>query len=82
MTWRQRNERLVLLALLGGVALNYPLLALFSTGGLVLGVPVLYLYLFGVWVALIALAGIVIESRTGAQHEVADPVGEDRGPHA
>lgn len=82
MTGRQRNERLVLLTLLGSVALNYPLLALFSTGGLVLGMPVLYLYLFGVWVALIALAGIVIESRKGAPPQATDPVGGDRAPHA
>ncbi len=66
----QRNERLLLLAMLGALALNYPLLSLFADTLLVLGIPLLYLYLFGVWIGLIALAGIVIEGKAGsAQRE-------------
>jgi hypothetical protein len=54
-------QRLVALFVLGCLLLSYPLLALFNNGGVVLGIPVLYAYLFGVWIGLVALMGLVVE---------------------
>jgi hypothetical protein len=57
------GERLVSLALAGTVALNYPLLYLFSGAGTVFGIPSLYFYLFVVWVALIGLMAAIMRPR-------------------
>jgi hypothetical protein len=59
---KKRNERIVVLAIVGMLALNYPWLSLFSRSVLVFGIPLLYLYLFGLWALLILLAGLIIES--------------------
>ena len=59
----RRRERLVVLALAGVLALNYPLLELFNDARLVLGIPLLYLYLFLVWGGLIGLGAWVLESK-------------------
>lgn len=48
-------QRLAALFLLGCILFNFPILALFNHPGAVFGVPVLYAWLFGVWLALIAL---------------------------
>ena len=64
LTMKQRTERLVVLAVIGVLALNYPALSLFAHGGLLFGIPVLYLYLFLVWAGLIALTAAVIEGKT------------------
>jgi hypothetical protein len=60
---RRRGERLVALVLAGGLALNYPLLAVFDSPARVLGIPVAFLYLFLVWLGFIVLAAMVLESR-------------------
>lgn len=60
------GERLVGLALAGAVALNYPLLYLFSGPGTVFGIPSLYLYLFLVWAVLIGLMAAVMRRSSGA----------------
>jgi hypothetical protein len=52
--------RLVAAGILGFLLFNYPLLALFDVDARVLGVPVLWAYLFGAWLALIALVALVI----------------------
>lgn len=52
---RRRRERLVALVVLGALALNYPLVALFSHVRLLFGIPLLYLYLFVTWLVLIVL---------------------------
>jgi hypothetical protein len=56
-----KGQRLVALFLLGVLLLNYPLLDLFSRPSHVLGVPALYVYVFAVWVLLIALMALVVE---------------------
>lgn len=56
----RKSERLVALALLGLLLLNYPLLSLFSSEGRVLGVPVLYAYLFAAWTTVIALIALIV----------------------
>jgi len=53
----RRGQRLLFVAGLFAVLLNYPLLAAFDRGGRVAGVPVLYLYVLLTWLLLIALTG-------------------------
>lgn len=55
------GQRLVALFLFGWVIVNYPVLAIFDVQASLAGIPILYLYVFGVWVALIALMAWVIE---------------------
>ena len=64
----RRGERLVVLALAGVLALNYPLLELFNDARLVLGIPLLYLYLFLVWGVLIGLGAWVLEGKGQLRH--------------
>ena len=64
----RRGERLVVLALAGVLALNYPLLELFNDARLVLGIPLLYLYLFLVWGGLIGLGAWVLEGKGPLRH--------------
>jgi hypothetical protein len=58
---KRQNERLIVMLIFGVIALNYPLLALFSKVKLFFGVPVLYLYLFIVWGFFIAGVAIILE---------------------
>jgi hypothetical protein len=60
---RLTAQRLAALFLLGCVLFNYPVLALFNRAASVLGVPVLYAWIFGAWLALIAVMAVVIEKR-------------------
>lgn len=55
------GQRLVALFLLGWVAMNYPVLAIFDIHEWVAGIPVLYLYVFGAWAGLIVLMAWIIE---------------------
>ncbi len=59
-------QRLAALFLLGCLLFNFPLLALFNRDGEVLGIPLLYAYIFGAWLALIALMALAAE-RGGRQ---------------
>jgi len=54
-----KAQRFVALCMLGLVAFNYPILALFNVPGTLLGVPALYAYLFIAWAVLIALMALV-----------------------
>jgi hypothetical protein len=56
----QRGQRLLFIAGLFAVLLNYPLLAAFDHDGRVAGVPVLYLYMLLTWLLLIALTGWLV----------------------
>lgn len=60
---KRQSERLAGLLLIGLIAINYPLLALFSKTVLWFGIPALYLYLFVFWAVFIGLAAAVIEKR-------------------
>ena len=53
------RQRLVLLAMLGGLLFSFPIVGLVD--GIVLGLPAGYLYLFGVWAALILMAARLSE---------------------
>ena len=60
MTNGRKSERLVALAILGLLLLNYPLISLFSSEDRVLGIPVLYAYLFAAWTTVIALVALIV----------------------
>ena len=60
---KRKSERLTGLLLIGLIAINYPLLALFSKTVLWFGIPALYLYLFVFWAVFIGLAAAVMEKR-------------------
>lgn len=53
-------ERLIGLFLIGAIGFSPPVLTLFNKPLLVAGVPLLYLYLFVLWIVLVALAGLVV----------------------
>jgi len=57
---KRQKERLIVLPLVGVIALNYPLLSLFSRARLLFGVPLLYLYLFAVWLLFIFCVAVVL----------------------
>lgn len=57
------TQRLIALAALGGLLLNYPILYLFGSHGLVAGIPVLYLYLLVTWGLLVLVTALVLEAR-------------------
>jgi len=57
------GSKLVLLFVLGGLVLNFPVLAIFNRGDTLAGIPVLYLYLFGVWVAGIVAVWVLARVR-------------------
>ena len=59
MSDSQRNARMVAVAALAGLLLNYPVLALFDVDANVLGVPVLWAYLFTAWAVVIAVVAWV-----------------------
>ena len=60
---RRKIQRLLALFAFGVLAINYPLLALFSKATLWFGIPQLYLYLFGFWILFILFIGIVTERK-------------------
>ena len=45
------------------IALNPPLLSVFSTDGTLFGLPVLYIYLFTAWAAFVVLMALNAEGR-------------------
>jgi hypothetical protein len=71
-----RKERLVALVLAGALALNYPLLYVFSDAKLLFGIPVLYIYLFACWAAFIGAAALIIE-RSPAGEKADEETGSD-----
>ena len=62
-TESRRGHRLLFLAVLFGVLLNFPLLAVFDHDGRVGGVPVLYLYVLLLWGLLVGLTGYLVREK-------------------
>ena len=60
---RIKTQRLLVLFFLGCLALNYPLLDLFSKKILWAGYPLLVLYLFIFWLFFIGLIALVAERK-------------------
>ncbi len=58
---KRQNERLITVLIFGVIALNYPLLSLFSKIKLIFGIPLLYLYLFVVWCIFIVCVALLLE---------------------
>jgi hypothetical protein len=58
-----RGDRLIALFLLGLVLFNPPLLLAFGAPGSLAGWPALLLYIFGAWLAIIALLALAVERR-------------------
>lgn len=67
----RRKENMIILFVVGGLALNYPLLSIFDRLLLSLGIPLLYLYVFLVWLIIILLMALIAEKSW--------PRGDDRG---
>lgn len=59
---KRTGEKLALLFVLGGLLLNFPVLAIFNRATTVAGVPILYLYLFGLWCAGIVAVAVLARS--------------------
>ena len=59
MSDSQHNARMVAVAALAVLLLNYPVLALFDVDANVVGVPVLWAYLFTAWAVVIAVVAWV-----------------------
>ncbi len=57
----RRAQRLIALAILATLLLNYPLLSIFNSLHTVAGIPLLYAYLFVAWGGLIALLALIAE---------------------
>jgi len=57
---KSRDQRLVLLFVLGSLLINFPILAIFNQPATVAGIPILYLYLFGVWAVGIVVAFVLV----------------------
>ncbi|MCB1754756.1 MAG: hypothetical protein KDJ38_04495 [Gammaproteobacteria bacterium] len=55
------RQRLLVTALCGLLAMNYPLLMLASQPKLIVGLPVLFVYLFGVWALIIVSVRLLIK---------------------
>lgn len=53
------RERLIALAVIGALLFNYPLLSIAAVEGRLFGLPVFYLYLFTVWLGVIALVAFI-----------------------
>ena len=60
---RRKIQRLLVLFIFGALALNYPLLALFSKPVIWFGIPLLYLYLFAFWFIFILFIAFVAERK-------------------
>lgn len=73
----RQNDQLVVLFLLGVLAMNYPLLAMFDRSFSWQGIPVLYLYLFGSWLLFIFLLAITLSKRSRSKPPVQFPKAEN-----
>ncbi|MCF6289699.1 MAG: hypothetical protein L3J03_01655 [Desulfobacterales bacterium] len=60
---KPKKELLIALFILGCLAFNYPLLALFSRPSICFGLPTLFLYLFMFWAFFILVLALVMEKR-------------------
>ncbi len=74
---KQQNERLIVMFIIGVIALNYPLLSLFSKVKLMFGIPVLYLYLFVFWIIFIVCIAVIVE-KTKSQPLLTDMLNSKR----
>ena len=72
----RQNERLIVVLVIGTIALNYPLLSLFSKVRLLFGIPVLYLYIFAIWSVFIACVALILEKKASSSSMASPPKSE------
>ncbi|MDU0370284.1 hypothetical protein ACFPAF_07775 [Hymenobacter endophyticus] len=60
-TEQRRGQRLLFVAVLFAVLLNFPFLGVFNFDARVAGIPVLYLYVLGIWGLLVLLTGWLVK---------------------
>lgn len=58
-----------LLGVAGSLLFAFPLLSIANKNRLVTGIPVLYVYVFGVWVVIIACLILLAEYREGSKNK-------------
>lgn len=58
-----------LLGVAGSLLFAFPLLSIANKNRLVAGIPVLYVYVFGVWIVLIACLILLAEYREGSNNK-------------
>jgi hypothetical protein len=68
------GDRLIALFLFGLLAFSPPALVIFNVNAMVAGLPVLFVYLFGTWIALVALVTLMLRPRESPEP---DGAGED-----
>ena len=61
MNQRLKAQQLLLVSLLAGMLLIYPVLSIANVPRRVGGIPALYAYVFGGWMVLIALSAWLVE---------------------
>lgn len=50
-----KEQKLIFISILFLILFNFPVLSIFNTGGSLNGIPTLYLYVFLIWILLIAV---------------------------
>ena len=50
-----KEQKLIFISILFLILFNFPMLSIFNTGGSINGIPTLYMYVFFVWILLIAV---------------------------
>ncbi len=79
---KRGNERLTAWVLVGGLALNYPLLSLFSKPVLWFGIPALYFYLFVFWALFIAVVAVLTGMQESPDREPIPPGSREKDRYA
>lgn len=64
---RKKIQRLLVLFLFGTLALNYPLVTIFSKISFLWDIPLLYFYLFAFWIVFIILIALIVERKKMAK---------------
>ncbi|MES2520263.1 MAG: hypothetical protein V4585_19245 [Bacteroidota bacterium] len=59
-----KDQKLLIVSGLFLILFNFPVLSIFNNGGTINGIPSLYLYIFVVWVLLIATIFRVIKKES------------------
>jgi len=64
---KRKIQRLLVLFIFGLLAINYPLVTLFSKNLFLFGYPLLYFYLFAFWVFFILAIALIVERKKMAK---------------
>lgn len=64
---RRKIQRLLVVFFFGVLALNYPLMTIFSKKIFLWGIPLLYFYLFAFWILFIILIALIAERKKMAK---------------